>query len=82
MGQLSLDGQTLAQRDEYIPLAQGTVSPALDVATKTFTLSAASGVSSQSVSENPPGNSTNSMYNIVHIDRLTGRATLEYQKVR
>ena len=82
LGQLSLDGQTLAQRDEYIPLAQGTVSPALDVATKTFTLSAASGVSSQSVSENPPGNSTNSMYNIVHIDRLTGRATLEYQKVR
>jgi hypothetical protein len=82
LGQLSLDGQTLAQRDEYIPLAQGTVSPALDVATKTFTLSAASAVSSQSVSENPPGNSTNSMYNIVHIDRLTGRATLEYQKVR
>jgi prepilin-type N-terminal cleavage/methylation domain-containing protein len=79
LGQLSLDGQTLAQRDEYIPLAQGSVSPAMDVATKTFTLSAAS---SPSVSETPPGNSTNSMYNIVHIDRLTGRATLEYQKVR
>ena len=82
LGQLSLDGQTPAKRDEYIPLAQGTVSPAMDVATKTFTVSAASAVSSNSVSENPPGNSTNSMYNIVHIDRLTGRATLEYQKVR
>ncbi|HZL79905.1 MAG TPA: prepilin-type N-terminal cleavage/methylation domain-containing protein [Candidatus Limnocylindrales bacterium] len=79
LGQLSLDGQTLAQRDEYIPLAQGSVSPAIDVATKTFVISAAS---LPSVSENPPGNSTNSMYNIVHIDRLTGRATLEYQKVR
>jgi prepilin-type N-terminal cleavage/methylation domain-containing protein len=79
LGQLSLDGQTPAKRDEYIPLAQGSVSPAMDVATKTFVISAAS---SPSVSENPPGNSTNSMYNIVHIDRLTGRATLEYQKVR
>jgi hypothetical protein len=29
----------------------------------------------------PPGNSTNSSYNIVHIDRLTGRAILEYQKM-
>ena len=32
--------------------------------------------------EIPPGNSTNSSYNIVHIDRLTGRAVLEFQKVQ
>jgi hypothetical protein len=40
-----------------------------------------SGIQPQ-VTETPPGNSTNSMYNIVHIDRLTGRATLEYQRVQ
>ena len=34
------------------------------------------------VSENPPGNSTNSTYNLVHIDALTGRAALEFQKVQ
>ena len=78
-GQLTFDGQTLARRDEYIPLAQGTVSPAINAATKTLVISSAS---SPSVSETPPGNSTNSMYRIVHIDRLTGRATLEYQRVQ
>ena len=29
----------------------------------------------------PSGNSAGSAYNIVHIDRLTGRAMLEFQKV-
>ena len=78
LGQLTVDGQNLAGRDEYIPLAQGTVSPALNAATKTFALNAAS---LAVVTENPPGNSTNIAYNIVHIDRLTGRATLEFYKV-
>jgi len=78
LGQLTVDGQNLAGRDEYIPLAQGTVSPAINAAAKTFTLDAAS---SAVVTENPPGNSTNIAYNIVHIDRLTGRATLEFYKV-
>ena len=31
--------------------------------------------------EMPSGNSAGSAYNIVHIDRLTGRAMLEFQKV-
>jgi hypothetical protein len=31
--------------------------------------------------ESPPGNSTNVSYNIIHIDRLTGRARLERQDV-
>jgi prepilin-type N-terminal cleavage/methylation domain-containing protein len=81
LGQLSLDGQTLAYRDEYIPLAQGSVSPAIDVTTKALViLTLPAGAAS--VSETPPGNSTNSMYNIIRIDRLTGRATLAYQKVK
>jgi prepilin-type N-terminal cleavage/methylation domain-containing protein len=83
LGQLSLDGQTIASRDEYIPLAQGTVSPAINSATKTFTISSGS---SASFSETPSGNSgignNNLSYNIVHIDRLTGRATLEYFRVQ
>jgi prepilin-type N-terminal cleavage/methylation domain-containing protein len=76
LGQLTFDGQNLASRDEYIPLVQGRVSPAIDPATKAFVLG------SPSVTENPPGNGTNISYNIIHIDRLTGRATLEFHKVQ
>jgi prepilin-type N-terminal cleavage/methylation domain-containing protein len=75
LGQLTVDGQNLAGRDEYIPLAQGSVSPAIDVATRTYTLNP------PAIAENPPGNSTN-IYNIIHIDALTGRAVLEYQQVQ
>ena len=74
LGQLTVDGQTVADRDEYIPLAHGSVLFARDSATKAFQFN------SPDVLENPPGNSTNS-YNIVHIERLTGRAMLEYQKM-
>ena len=81
LGQLTLDGQTLAYRDEYIPLAQGSVSPAINVATKALVINPAP-AGSASFSETPPGNSTNSTYNIVHVDRLTGRAVLEYQRVQ
>ena len=81
LGQLTFDGVNLSTRDEYIPIAQGSVSPAIDVATKALVILLLP-AGSPSVSENPPGNSTNSMYNIVHIDRLTGRATLEYQRVK
>jgi hypothetical protein len=49
--------------------------PAIDPATRTFQFN------SPQVSENPPGNSTN-IYNIVHVDWLTGRARLEQQKVQ
>lgn len=62
-------------QDEYIPLAQGSVFPAMD-AQKNYSFNP------PSVSEIPPGNSTNSSFNLVHIDWLTGRATLEYQKVQ
>jgi prepilin-type N-terminal cleavage/methylation domain-containing protein len=75
LGQLTFDGQTVAGRDEYIPIAKGSVLFARDPATKTFQFNP------PDASEMPPGNSTNSSYNIVHIDRLTGRAVLEYQKM-
>jgi prepilin-type N-terminal cleavage/methylation domain-containing protein len=82
LGQLTVDGQNLASRDEYIPIAQGSVSPAINPATKAFVLEPPSAGGSPQVSENPPGNSTNISYNIVHIDRLTGRAKLESFKVQ
>ncbi len=62
--------------DEYIPLARGSVSPAMDPSTKAFQLN------SPSVSEMPPGNSTSAAFNLVQIDWLTGRAVLKYQKVQ
>ena len=74
LGQLTVDGQTVAGQDQYIPIAKGSVLFARDTVTKAFQLNP------PDVAETPPGNSTNS-YNIVHIDRLTGRAVLEYQKV-
>jgi prepilin-type N-terminal cleavage/methylation domain-containing protein len=61
---------------EYIPLARGSVSPAINPANKTYQLA------SPSVTENPPGNSTNSAANIVDIDPLTGRAVLQFFKIQ
>ena len=81
LGQLTLDGLNPATRDEYIPLAQGTVSHALDPATKTPVIPATP-LTASSISEMPPGNSTNISYNIVHVDALTGRAVLEFYKVK
>jgi prepilin-type N-terminal cleavage/methylation domain-containing protein len=76
LGQLTVDGVNLAPLDEYIPLAKGSILLARDAATKALQFD------SPNVMEMPPGNSTNSSYNIVHIDRLTGRAVLEFQKMR
>lgn len=78
LGQLTFDGLDVAPRDEYIPLAQGTVVPAIDLNKNPVIR----GGANPSVTETPPGNSTNTMYNIIHIDHLTGRATLEYQHVQ
>lgn len=75
LGQLTVDGTSLAAQDEYIPLAQGTVAYAADPNTKALQLAP------PDATENPPGNSTNSMFSIVRIDRLTGRATLLQQKL-
>ena len=81
MGQLTIDGQTMADRDEYIPLAHGSLIAAANAATKTFVLGAPP-LRSPDVAEIPPGNSSDGMsYNIVHIDPLTGRANLEFHKM-
>jgi prepilin-type N-terminal cleavage/methylation domain-containing protein len=76
LGQLTVDGVNLAQLDEYLPLAKGSISLVWDPVTKALQFAA------PNVMEIPPGNSTNSAYNIVHIDRLTGRAVLEFEKVQ
>jgi prepilin-type N-terminal cleavage/methylation domain-containing protein len=76
LGQLTVDGQTVAPLDEYIPIAKGSVLYARDPATKTFQFNP------PEASENPPGNSTDISYSIVHIDRLTGRAVLEFHKMQ
>jgi hypothetical protein len=68
-------GRLTTNGDVFIPLARGSVGYAVD-ANKALQMRP------PDVSEMPPGNSTNSAYNIVHIDRLTGRAVLEYQKMQ
>jgi prepilin-type N-terminal cleavage/methylation domain-containing protein len=75
LGQLTFDGLTLANRDEYIPLAHGSVSPPVDQ-NKVLQLAPAT------PQEIPPGNSTGVSYTIIHIDALTGRAVLEFHKIQ
>ena len=74
-GELTSDGVNLAFQDEYIPMAQGTVGYAVDVNKALIPAPA-------DFTENPPGNSTNSMFHIIRVDRITGRATLLQQKVQ
>ena len=69
-------GQLVSGQHEYLPLARGSVWPALDPSTKSMLFNP------PSVTEMPPGNSTDSAYNLVDIDPLTGRATLRYQQVQ
>ena len=59
-----------------IPLAQGTVTPGIDPNSR------APVMGPPGVTEMPPGTSTNLAYNVIHIDPLTGRATLEYHKMQ
>ena len=78
-GQLAMDSQgDISPHDEYIPLAQGTVGYGYNGATKTPTNTV---VNPSDVAENPAGNSTGIGFNIIHIDRLTGRANLEFYKL-
>jgi prepilin-type N-terminal cleavage/methylation domain-containing protein len=81
-----LSSQDIAQGQDYdqdfvgggvdIPLAQGSVIPGKDPATRAPILGL------PGVTEMPPGNSTNIAYSVVHIDPLTGRAMLEYHKMQ
>jgi prepilin-type N-terminal cleavage/methylation domain-containing protein len=75
LGQLTVDGVSMAAQDEYIPLAQGNVYYPLDQ-------NKAPMLAQADFTETPAGNSTNSMFNIIRIDRLTGRATLLQQKIQ
>jgi prepilin-type N-terminal cleavage/methylation domain-containing protein len=59
-----------------IPIAQGSLLYGRNGSSRAFL------VGSPQVIEMPPGNSTNLAYNVVHIDPLTGRATLEYHKIQ
>ena len=77
LGQLTVDGQNLAPADQYIPLAQGVVGYAVD-ANKNLIYSA----TPADFTENPPGNSSNSMFSVIQVDHFTGRATLRQQKVQ
>jgi len=65
----------LLGRDEFVPLAHGSVAPAINPKTRVSQLGIAS------VQEQPVGNSTNA-YNLIHIDWLTGRARHEHQEVQ
>ncbi len=61
--------------DAYIPLAHGSVLPAINPNTKALQFG------DPDVLEVPPGNSTNISYMIVHINWLTGRAVLEHHRM-
>ena len=69
-------GQLVSGQHEYIPLARGSVTPAIDSSTKALQFLPAQ------VTESPPGNSTNFGFNLVDIDPLTGRATMRFQSVQ
>jgi prepilin-type N-terminal cleavage/methylation domain-containing protein len=73
LGQLCSADGTLLAYDENIPLSYGILAHAKSLNSK----SAIAGPTD--AREVPPGNSTNISYNVIHIDRLTGRARLERQ---
>ena len=64
--------------DAYIPLAKGSVNYGHDPTTKLPQLTT---VNPAGVHETPVGNSTDISYNVVHVDALTGRATMEFHKM-
>jgi prepilin-type N-terminal cleavage/methylation domain-containing protein len=71
MGQLSSADGTQLPYDENIPLDYGSIAETIDPKTKL----PVQGL--PNVIESPTGNSTNTAYNVIHIDRMTGRARLE-----
>ncbi len=79
LGQLTTEelAPNPVQQDEYIPLAAGSVFPALDPNTRAYTVGL-----DPAVKEVPPGNSVGSSYSLIHIDWLTGRARQEHQQVQ
>ena len=78
LGQLTTDGKNFATDDEYIPLAQGSVVYNYDLNKQPVMTP----LTSKNIEENPVNGSTSSAFTLVHIDALTGRARLEFQKVQ
>jgi len=70
LGQLISD-----EAEEIIPIARGSASAALDPVTKRATRNP------PTLTETPPGNSTNA-FSLIVVDRLTGRARVERQKIQ
>lgn len=77
---LEQDAKTVRTGHEYIPLAHGSIAPAINGATKTFVIDNTP-ATSPSVLEVPPGNSTNISANVIDIDPFTGRAVLQFFKM-
>ena len=68
-------GRLVSGQDELIPLGRGNLSFGKDsakIATKRL----------PTLVESPPGNSTNSSFNLIYIDWLTGRGHVERQEIR
>lgn len=79
LGQLTTVDTTPAPalRDAFIPLAHGSVVPAINGQIGNHPRI----FGSPDVQESPPGNSTNA-FNLIHIDALTGRARLEHREIQ
>lgn len=75
LGQLTGGDGSVLPYDENIPLDYGSIIEPRNMTNKMFAQGPVD------VLEQPPGNSTNISYNIIHIDRVTGRARLEKQDV-
>lgn len=71
LGQLTAGDGSVLPYDENIPLDYGSLATPRDPTSKMPIRGAVS------IIESPPGNATNSAYNVIHIDRITGRARLE-----
>jgi len=77
LGQLiTANDQDYAGNGVDIPLVKGSVMAAIDPSTKALQFNPAQ------LLETPPGNSTNITFNVLHIDPLTGRATMLYHQVQ
>lgn len=75
LGQLTPGDGSLLPYDEFVPLAYGSLMPSKDPNSKAYVKGL------PNATEAPAGNSTNISYNLIHIDRITGRARVERQDV-
>jgi type IV fimbrial biogenesis protein FimT len=72
-------GRLISGQDEFIPIAQGSVTTPRDKNKIPMLVTPLTGPIE--VDESPAGNMVNT-YNLIHIDWLTGRARLERQQVQ